>query len=1143
MNERQRDVRRVLRQVRRRWWIGRALQVVVRVAVGLGVLVVGLLVVDRLFDPSDLLVLIALGIASVAGLAWTGWSVWPLTRSPDDRQVARFVEERCPELEDALVTAVALDGPEATGVFAARLLAEVTGRLRELDLDRVVSRQRLRREAMRSLVLAAVLAGLLAVVRDPVERGWRALQLYGFPTAVTIEVSPGDAKVLMGASVQIRARLRGIEQAGRVPVKLEYGAGAEWRREIMQPAGDHYEGVVSDVTQPLRYRVTAGHAVSSEYRIVPLSPPRVARIDLEYRYPPFTGLKPRVDTDSGDIYAPRGTRVTVRVHTSKPVASGLLALGGEARQPLTQKTDTLLEGELTVQADGSYRIALADRDGLATNGDTEYFIRMMDDRPPDVRILRPGRDRRITPLEEVVIEARADDDYGIARFELVYAVRGGRERVVPLGPAHQAPSVTANYTLAAEDLNLQPGDFVTYYARARDVGRGKRPTEARSDIFFLEVTPFSEAFAAATSQGVGAGGGGGLEDLAAAQKEIIVATWKLDRRSTGGRSDEDVRTLARAQGELRLRAQRAARATPLVRDPRGRTGLAPAPGPESDPMTLAVAAMGQAERALAHLETAAALPHEMEALNHLLRAAAEIDRRQVARQGGGGGGGRPRADLSALFDRELQRQQQTNYETPASEARREDEASEALARVRDLARRQDELAREQQELLARLAQADEATVKRELERLSREQAELSQQAQALARELARRGTEGRSGAASGQGSGGAGREEVERLRQASAAMKGAASELGRQQIGRAADYSRQAAARLQEAERRLRRAAPEERRRALGELQLEARQLADAGRRLADEARGSGDALRDGDRRRRLAGESERLADRVDRLAEELKTLAPATTGAERAAVDNAAAELARQQVGRRLREGAEALRRATSTAEAARRDASRVAERGQQAARALDRIAVELGALVGARDRETARIADDLARAAELAARLAEIERQLDALERRGSDRAQGTQPAAEGRRGADAPQEGGRAAGNRASGSGSEDDDRTRLWERYWSELGRARGLVDELRRERPELDALLPGSTGTAPTWSAPGTEAFKQDFARWEVLRREVRLALEHYQIARSNDLAERTLKDRLQAGASERLPEAYRRLVERYYQTLAARKKP
>ena len=73
-------------------------------------------------------------------------------------------------------------------------------------------------------------------------------------------------------------------------------------------------------------------------------------------------------------------------------------------------------------------------------------------------------------------------------------------------------------------------------------------------------------------------------------------------------------------------------------------------------------------RAIDQLEgqrTSEALPHEMAALQGLVQAQAEVRRREVAQQAGAamGGLGRQGQDLSALFDKELQRQQRTNYET------------------------------------------------------------------------------------------------------------------------------------------------------------------------------------------------------------------------------------------------------------------------------------------------------------------------------------------------------------------------------------------------------------------------------------------------------------------------------------------------
>ena len=71
---------------------------------------------------------------------------------------------------------------------------------------------------------------------------------------------------------------------------------------------------------PFKYRAVAGTLTSPTYSIAVAQPPRVTRIDLEYTYPASLGLKPRSEPDGGDIYAPAGTDVRVRVHTDRPAA-------------------------------------------------------------------------------------------------------------------------------------------------------------------------------------------------------------------------------------------------------------------------------------------------------------------------------------------------------------------------------------------------------------------------------------------------------------------------------------------------------------------------------------------------------------------------------------------------------------------------------------------------------------------------------------------------------------------------------------------------------------------------------------------------------------------------------------------------------
>ena len=1123
-----RELRAILTRVRRRWIASVTLRAGTRAAVGAGVIIVAAVMIDRLWVPSDLPLLGLASVALLGSAAFVGWIVWPLRRLPSRRQVARFVEERAPELEDRVASAAELGDRTPTSPLQALLVADAARRISRIDLERVVSRSQVRRAAGYGAIGAAALVMVLGLAVEPARRAAGAGWLYLFPDTIQIDVTPGDARIITGQPLRVRARVSGVARAsGRTRPTLEFGSDDDWRDVEMQPVDDGFQFEFSSVTEDFTYRVTAARARSDDYTVTALSVPRVERIDVEYDYPPFTGLERRIEVDGGDVYAPVGTAVTLIVHADKPVQAGTVVRVDGTPVELTPRAGVVLAGAFEVRRDDSYRVRLSDADGLSSPGEMEYFIRAIDDRPPDVRVLRPADDRPVTPLEEVTIEARADDDYGLERFELVYAVRGGEEQAVPFRGPPLATTIAGTHTLYIEDMQVQPGDFITYYARARDVNRAKASTEARSDIFFLEVTPFEEAFVEAQSQEMAGGGSSGLDDLAEAQKDIIIATWNLDRRSAGGTSESDVRAVARVQGELRARTEQAVQG-----DRRGRRAGPPAvtdPNAAGDPLGLAVDAMSAAESSLDAIQTAGALPHEMAALNQLLRAEAEIRQRQVARQqrgGGGGGSGRASQDLSALFDRALQAGHETNYETRSrAEQRQETPESEALARVRELARRQDDLSRRQRDLDRRRAELSPQEMRRQLERLTREQSELRRQAEELARELSQQ-RQARADQPSEAAQ--AADAEREQMREISEAMRGATSDLRRQDLASASARGEEALEQLRNLERQLQASDPSERQRVLGELQLEAQRLAEAERRIATES----DQLDAGptgrDARRRLADDQDGLAGRVDTLEQEVQRLLSA--GAEdeaREALDAAARELDRERVAEQMRDTAETLRGLSDEASAdPQGELARLAETEARLANALDRVAGRIGQVAGDASAGARRLSEELARAREL---LDVIARQLDALAQpgEGSSQSEGS-PDAE----RDATAGDGRGAAGELA----------RLRQAYEQELRQAQDLLDQLRVENPALEQRLQAE-GSRPSVSAPGTEAFKQDYARWDELRRDVALAIEWFEATRSQLLASEETRDRFGAGGDDRIPEAYRVLVEKYYQSLASTKRP
>ena len=133
------------------------------------------------------------------------------------------------------------------------------------------------------------------------------------------------------------------------------------------------------------------------------------------------------------------------------------------------------------------------------------------------------------------------------------------------------------------------------------------------DIFFLEIRSFDGEFEEAQSQSGMGQTAEELANLAKLQKQIIVATWRLDRESDETAVADDIRAVAEAQGEL---GETAARAAERIRG-RGRERVAgnSGPAPEHLAMEAAVKAMADAAAALLELHTGAAIRSEMEALD------------------------------------------------------------------------------------------------------------------------------------------------------------------------------------------------------------------------------------------------------------------------------------------------------------------------------------------------------------------------------------------------------------------------------------------------------------------------------------------------------------------------------------------------
>ncbi|MCH7532982.1 MAG: DUF4175 family protein [Gemmatimonadetes bacterium] len=709
--------------------------------------------------------------------------VRPLFRRVTDEQVALYLEEHEPALEHAVVSALDAGNASFSPALGDQLVQSALDRARKVEFGRRVEQSALYRFA--GALTAVAVFGLAFALMGPshLRHGVTAL-LFPMTDAASVNpysigVLPGDTTISRGSDQMVTATLQGFDVAD-VSVFTRSGSDETFQRLSMLPdQANGFEVMLLAVDDRTEYFVEAAGIRSSTFSIDVADLPYVDRLDLTYYFPRYTGLDPRTQEDGGDIAALAGTLVEVRIHPTMATTAGQLIMDGEPVADLALEADGTLLASFTVTERGFYSIELARDNGEMVPASPEYIIDLLEDQAPSIRFSDPGRDITASPIEEVYLEVRADDDYGIGDIRLVYSVNGGEEDTLVIfeGSGASLREVSTGHTLFLEEWELEPGDLVAYYALVRDNRTRDGGKPVSSDMFFLSVRPFERAYRQAEQQGGGGGGGGQQEETALSemQRMVISATFNLIRQEDSygpGEFSENVVSVSLAQGRLKEQV-----ATLLQRmQNRGLTRTDPGFRDVSAILPQAVEAMSKAEEDLASEELRDALPDEQTALRFLQQAEETYERyvtQQQDQQGGGGGGGQQAAeDLADLFELELDKLK-NQYETVrrGQQQQSDNDVDELIEQLKELARRQEQEAERQR----RRAQAQQGSAgggqaqrdlaeqveeaARQLQRLARENndaqleqtaRDLQQAAESMRRSAAQGGSAGQSEAAAAQ---------------------------------------------------------------------------------------------------------------------------------------------------------------------------------------------------------------------------------------------------------------------------------------------------------------------------------------------------------------------------------------------------------
>lgn len=665
-----------------------------------------------------------LGVLMTVAVIWN----WRNSRRAplDLEEAARVLEARHPELQLALQTA--LEQRAEAGQFTflqRRVIQRALQHADQHDWDQP-DPARARWKILHVAAMGAAFGLLIGIIVSEKAAPGRPVRI-STPVTLGITVTPGTAEVERRSIVVVTARF-----GGALPkeVRLVWQAvdGEKHTTVMAKSLSDPiFAFSLPPLLKDVTYQISYDNRATDSFQLTVFDLPALVRSDAALTYPSYTGLAPRTIAETRRVSAVEGTDLTYDFSMNKPVRRAVLreADGTEVELTAANPERTRFTTSFKIEKSRRFALRLEDQKGRVNRAPEEIRIEAVANKVPEVRWIAPVGDPRVSPIEEVQLQAEARDDFGLVDYGVAFSFGDGEPEYVSLRSAEpRVIEAKFNHRLALEARKVEPRQLVTWFAWADDYGPDGASRRTTGDLHFADVRPLDEIFreddsggASQSSQQQGAGQQN--QELIELQRQISIALWKLKQSNPKSeKRKEDLGTLEESQRNVRQRLQGASE---QIKDPQQKSAAEKA----KTFMDRALERMEDAVKQTGAGPLTAAWTNAQGAYQELLKMQPKENRVAQGNSRSGGGQRGNQRQLNQLDFKQAENRYETETEAQPMATPQQREQLQVLSKLRELARRQQEVNQRLQELQTALTSAQDEEqreqVRRELKRLEEEQ--------------------------------------------------------------------------------------------------------------------------------------------------------------------------------------------------------------------------------------------------------------------------------------------------------------------------------------------------------------------------------------------------------------------------------------
>jgi hypothetical protein len=468
--------------------------------------------------------------------------LWSRFGYRDLGSIAERIEKRFPDIDQKLVTAIEAPKPSESEFLRQRLIEETLSHSKKHPWEEIVPRWRLSMLwglQWMFLLCALILPLILRTTGD--QKPLAANPALEKLTDWVIE--PGNTQIEKGTDLLVSVRFP--EQfTEEMKLIAESPNGESQSISLQRSMRDPIASAsLRRVNQPLRYRIEGSSKTSEPFTVQIYEHPSVVQSDALIRSPAYAQQDEKTIANTRRVSIVDGATVAWSLRLNKPVVSAEWIDEDGETSLLEANPEDLTEYRIANHPESSkrYRLRMTDAQGRTEKTAEEFIVKVIPNREPELK-LTSASDQRVSAIQEMMVAAKVQDDFGIQRAGINVSVGESEPQdIVLTSPSELANKKTdLQHLIDLESLSAKADQLVTYHFWTEDLDRNGQPRRIESDLFFAEVRPFEELFREGDSsatqqrqqqqqQQQGSQGEQQAEELAELQKKIISATWNLVR--------------------------------------------------------------------------------------------------------------------------------------------------------------------------------------------------------------------------------------------------------------------------------------------------------------------------------------------------------------------------------------------------------------------------------------------------------------------------------------------------------------------------------------------------------------------------------------------------------------------------------------